>query len=321
MTGKISLDLMNAAKINYVNQRAQGTTRINTASRTQRESSLLSPSHTPALSRRRRREIEEEDFKEMETINNNTITPQRLQIQRTTNSTRTRQRQVTTLMPLQNVPELSRRRPRNYDDEDISSAATTRNPRSRRSHRGINELRPNNLINERHITLNEQSTVEGHTDERVHLNNATGYENNIGNLLLPIQKEHLSTEEYVIRTLETFTIDRIDQFTASWILVYLFREAMNYAVDEYGACTWSKPDNWNSYVEHFRTRFNDRNETYPWGQNGYIGAEHQDYLYSLGDVALTSALDIYIDTIKDWYKYTFRNYTGGISMGIFPRSI
>ena len=220
MTGKISLDLMNAAKINYVNQRAQGTTRINTASRTQRESSLLSPSHTPALSRRRRREIEEEDFKEMETTNNNTITPQRLQIQRTTNSTRTRQRQVTTLMPLQNVPELSRRRPRNYDDEDISSAATTRNPRSRRSHRGINELRPNNLINERHITLNEHSTVEGHTDERVHLNNATGYENNIGNLLLPIQKEHLSTEEYVMRTLQTLTIDQIDELTASWIVVY-----------------------------------------------------------------------------------------------------
>ena len=155
MTRKISLDLINAAKINYVNQRAQGTTRINMASRTQRESSLLSPSHTPALSRRRRREIEEEDFKETETTNNNTITPQRLQIQRTPNSTRTRQRQVATLMPLQNVPELSRRRPRNYDDEDISSAATTRNPRSRRSHRGINELRPNNLINERHITLNE----------------------------------------------------------------------------------------------------------------------------------------------------------------------
>ena len=152
-------------------------------------------------------------------------------------------------------------------------------------------------------------------------NNVTG--TTISRSLIPqrINKEHLSTEEYVIRTLETFTIDRIDQFTASWILVNLFREAMNYAVDEYGACTWSKPDNWNSYVEHFRTRFNDRNETYPWGQNGYIGAEHQDYLYSLGDVALTSALDIYIDTIKDWYKYTFRNYTGGISMGIFPRSI
>ena len=99
--------------------------------------------------------------------------------------------------------------------------------------------------------------------------------------------------------MENSRIDRIDQLTASTILVNLFREAMNYAVDEYGACTWAKPDNWNSYVQHFRTRFNDRYETYPWGQNGYIEAKYQDYLHSLGDVTLTSALDMYIDSIKD----------------------
>ena len=66
---------------------------------------------------------------------------------------------------------------------------------------------------------------------------------------------------------------------------------------EHAHGAWAKPDNWNSYVQHFRTRFNDRYETYPWGQNGYIEAKYQDYLHSLGDVTLTSALDMYIDSI------------------------
>lgn len=131
------------------------------------------------------------------------------------------------------------------------------------------------------------------------MNNASGYENNIGNLLLPIQKEHLSTEEYLMRTLQTLTIDQIDELTASWIVVYLFREAMNFSNNQYGACTWTKPDNWIAYAEHFRNKFTHSNVVYPWGQNGYIAAQYQNYLYSLGDFSFCSALDIYIDTIKD----------------------
>ena len=76
---------------------------------------------------------------------------------------------------------------------------------------------------------------------------------------------------------------------------------MNFSNNQDGACTWTKPDNWIAYVEHFRNKFTHSNVVYPWGQNGYIAAQYQNYLYSLGDFSFCSALDIYIDTIKDWY--------------------
>ena len=96
---------------------------------------------------------------------------------------------------------------------------------------------------------------------------------------------------------------------------------MNFSNNQDGACTWTKPDNWIAYVEHFRNKFTHSNVVYPWGQNGYIAAQYHNYLYSLGDFSFCSALDIYIDTIKDWYKYSVHNYTGGISFGVFPRNI
>ena len=136
-----------------------------------------------------------------------------------------------------------------------------------------------------------------------------------------MNKEHLSAEQYVIRTLNTLSIQRINDLAASWILVYLFRESMNCPHNQYGACTWTKPDNWNIYVQHFREKFNNENIQCPWGQNGYINADDQNYFYSLGDNEFCIPLDIYIDTLKDWYKFTVYNDIGGISFGVFPLNI
>ena len=86
-----------------------------------------------------------------------------------------------------------------------------------------------------------------------------------------------------MRTLNTLSIERINELTASWILVYLFRESMNYPHNQYGTCAWTKPDNWNIYLQHFRLKFNNDNIQCPWGQNEYINADDQDYFNSLGD--------------------------------------
>ena len=68
---------------------------------------------------------------------------------------------------------------------------------------------------------------------------------------------------------------------------------MNYPHNQYGACTWTKPDNWNIYVQHFREKFNNKNIRCPWRQNGYINADDQNYCYSLGDNEFCIPLIIY----------------------------
>ena len=168
------------------------------------------------------------------------------------------------------IHSLSRRRTRNSPEERLNNNTTTNYSQT-----------PQRQRNEGTSLNTTSSTLTPRSNDGINFNNVTG--SIIKRSLIPqrINKEHLSTEAHVRRTLENLTIDRINQLTASWILVNLFREAMNYAIDEYGACTWAKPDNWNAYVQHFRTRFNDSNETYPWGQNGYIESQHQDHLYSL----------------------------------------
>ena len=98
VTGRVSLELMKAAKINYDNQSTQTISRNIQSRQTRSEASTESPSHIPALSRRRPRNNDEEVLSNIST-NNSTVIPKRNGPENITRSSRAANNRITTRIP------------------------------------------------------------------------------------------------------------------------------------------------------------------------------------------------------------------------------
>ena len=284
-TGKLSLPHLKAAQISFANQRrANNEESSTTTSSIQHsnepranngENSTMSSrvQHTPAESRRRPAEI-----------NSGILESQPPQRIRRNNQNSSRNSPTHSTNVNSNPPQRIRRNNRNS-----STSGSTRSTSS-------------NLNDQRQLSSN-LVTQQFISETTVPLFNQPYGPNVMIQVNVPDTRVHLSTSGYTEFAMATYIGEAIYTLTDSWLLVPLFREAMGYPRDLYGAVIWSRPHNWEDIVSHYNFKFSISNIQLPWNNHGYINANIQDTLLALGDADIITRLSTYMMNCKAWFIF------------------